>query len=509
MTSVNNLEVWGLQLVIASTVFGLTIHHPLLWPYRKFFASIQTILIGTSTGLLITYLPPPLLVPLLVLQTYRLFSVLRIVEDRTSERKLRFKTLRSEVFLSLYLVVLLGFNAFIYKNLDLSFLPWLIVFCQFLAAVVFYRHTKQMFNQTKLNKPRKFLSDQELPTVTIAIPARNETADLTDCLQSVLASNYPKLEVLVADDCSQDKTSDIIKSFAHRGVRFVKGTPPPSSWIAKNHAYNQLLKNASGDLILFCGTDVRFDQDSLRMLINIFVHDKLSMASVLPIRPGNLEKHFLLQPMRYWRELVIPQTYHKTPPVLSTCWIADRKMLVKHGGFEGLRQAVRPERYIARGVALKGNYRFLRASAGLNISSVKSLRGQWDTATRTRYPELHNRPEAVLFVSTWQLVLLIGPLVSLAYAAYTLNGILAGFALLAYLYLLASHFYVHLMTTTNKSLLHLLLYPISVVLELVVINFSMWAYEFSEVIWKGRNVCLPVLRVASRLPEISERAANS
>jgi len=36
--------------------------------------------------------------------------------------------------------------------------------------------------------------------------------------------------------------------------------------------------------------------------------------------------------------------------------------------------------------------------------------------------------------------------------------------------------------------------------DLFLINYSMWKYEFSDVDWKGRNVCIPVMHVVPTLP---------
>jgi len=73
--------------------------------------------------------------------------------------------------------------------------------------------------------------------------------------------DYPKLEIIVLDDCSQNKhTPEIIRSFAHDGVRFIQGEHPKPTWLAKNQAYDRLAQESSGEFILFCGVDVRFSQ---------------------------------------------------------------------------------------------------------------------------------------------------------------------------------------------------------------------------------------------------------
>ena len=47
--------------------------------------------------------------------------------------------------------------------------------------------------------------------VSIIIPARNEEAWIADSLQSLLNLEYPEFEIIVVDDCSTDKTPDVLK----------------------------------------------------------------------------------------------------------------------------------------------------------------------------------------------------------------------------------------------------------------------------------------------------------
>ena len=74
---------------------------------------------------------------------------------------------------------------------------------------------------------------------------------MTDALHRVIASTYPKLEIIVLDDLSADKTPALIKAFAQDGVRFIEGGPVPKDWLGKNHALDTLLRQASGTYVLF------------------------------------------------------------------------------------------------------------------------------------------------------------------------------------------------------------------------------------------------------------------
>src|SRR5829696_1928298 len=59
------------------------------------------------------------------------------------------------------------------------------------------------------------------PPVTVIIAAYNEERDLVQKLENTLALDYPKskLEIVVTSDCSTDRTDEIVRSFAPRGVR--------------------------------------------------------------------------------------------------------------------------------------------------------------------------------------------------------------------------------------------------------------------------------------------------
>jgi hypothetical protein len=50
----------------------------------------------------------------------------------------------------------------------------------------------------------------------------------------------------------------------------------------------------------------------------------------------------------------------------------------------------------------------------------------------------------------------------------------------------------------------LLAQPFSALYDVCLLNYSMWQYEFREVIWKGRNVCLPLRQFVPPAPELTK-----
>src|ERR1044072_3841503 len=100
--------------------------------------------------------------------------------------------------------------------------PVEVVFWLSVAAVV-YAYVGYPLLLTILSKlaPKAVKSRFWTPSVTVIIAASHEEGDLAAKLENTLALDYPesRLEVMVTSDCSSDRTDEIARSFANRGVR--------------------------------------------------------------------------------------------------------------------------------------------------------------------------------------------------------------------------------------------------------------------------------------------------
>ncbi len=436
-----------------------------------------------------------------VVAVFRIIGGLRVIVGRIKEVRLGPASRRTTLFLVLYqIVALILWRTGVVLELE----PWAVIntlaAVSFLAGIVIILSSRRNLSRTKIRPSDKYVDDSELPTVSVCIPARNETIDLPACLELVLKSDYPKLEVLVLDDCSQDRTSEIIKGFAQKGVRFIRGEEPKNGWLAKNQAYQALAEAASGELLMFIGVDARLERGAIRALVGTISARNKSMISILPRGLQTSGADVLVQPMRYWWELALPRRLFNRPPVLSTTWMITRQALFRLGEFKAARGSVLPEAYFARQLARTDEYSFMRASGKLAISSAKSFADQWETAVRMRYPEARQRPENVIIGALAQLLLLGLPL------GIFLTGF---FVPLGYLWLVGGTnalmlFYVHYQISkawgVSDNALPVVLLPVSLILELVNLHVSMYKYEFSEVVWKERNICIPVMQRYPKLP---------
>jgi glycosyltransferase involved in cell wall biosynthesis len=126
---------------------------------------------------------------------------------------------------------------------------------------------------TNVAKPRWDLRPHEQPRVSVVVPARNEAADIEDCLTSLLELDYSKYEIIAVNDRSTDATGDIMNRIAaspanHGHLRVIHVSKLPPRWLGKAHAMWTAAQHATGRWLLFTDADVTFRADSLRRVMS-------------------------------------------------------------------------------------------------------------------------------------------------------------------------------------------------------------------------------------------------
>lgn len=329
-------------------------------------------------------------------------------------------------------------------------------------------------------------SEDNLPTVSVCIPARDEMHAMTRCLEAVIASTYPKLEIIVLDDASKDNTSILIKSFAHSGVRFVEGSPLPDGWLGKTHAEHELIREASGDLILFLDVDTHIRPRTIDTLVALMLSENATMVSVMPTRDDVWRGSILFATLRYFWTIILHRP--SLPAVASSAWLVRRDYLsTQFQNLETLRLTVEPERLIAAEAARHNAYRFYVSSHLIGVSYEKKWRSQLETSIRLLYPSLKGRliQVAIAYIT---MGLMLVPF------AWVPTAIILGWhtshLVAAILSLLMIGVYTLYTTRVWRKgwLIGGVVFPFVLIQEIYLLTRSVYAYSTRTVTWKGRPI---------------------
>jgi len=120
------------------------------------------------------------------------------------------------------------------------------------------------------NLSPKIKKVKSFPSVSILIPAHNEEKNISKTINSVLNLDYPKkkLEVIVIDNASTDKTSEKVKKF--KRVKLIR-IPEKGKAIALNEG----LKRAKGEIIGILDADSTVTKSCLKEMIKYFGDEKV------------------------------------------------------------------------------------------------------------------------------------------------------------------------------------------------------------------------------------------
>jgi cellulose synthase/poly-beta-1,6-N-acetylglucosamine synthase-like glycosyltransferase len=125
-----------------------------------------------------------------------------------------------------------------------------------------------------------FDSGAALPSLTIIIPARNESANLHQLGPSLAALRYPgPIEVIVVDDNSTDDTAALAENY---GASVLRLTELPEGWKGKPNACHQGAARARCEWLLFTDADTLHAADGPARAVTLAQKEGLDGLSLLP-----------------------------------------------------------------------------------------------------------------------------------------------------------------------------------------------------------------------------------
>lgn len=153
-----------------------------------------------------------------------------------------------------------------------------IIFFASLAVLIYvYIGYPLLVYLVSVVRPKKISRAAFEPFVTVLITAYNEEKDIAAKLENTLRIDYPaeKLEILVASDCSNDRTESIVESFAAKGVKLYR----QSERLGKTSAQNAAVEKSAGEIILFSDATTMYADDVLKQMLPAFADETVGCVA--------------------------------------------------------------------------------------------------------------------------------------------------------------------------------------------------------------------------------------
>ncbi|MBD3224161.1 MAG: glycosyltransferase [Caldithrix sp.] len=128
-----------------------------------------------------------------------------------------------------------------------------------------------------LNRANFVQDDQIYPSVSVVVCAHNEQKNLPACLNLLDNQQYPmdKLEFIIVNDRSSDRTEEILQSFTEQRANFhflsIRDRLP--FFAPKKRAIDTAVKQAQGDIILLTDADGRPGPQWVKSMVQYFTPD--------------------------------------------------------------------------------------------------------------------------------------------------------------------------------------------------------------------------------------------
>ena len=142
-------------------------------------------------------------------------------------------------------------------------------------AYLLYPALLWIFRTSNRSTDARVPSDR--PMITVVLPAYNEERQIAGAIDSILTQSYPRerMQILVLSDASTDRTDDIVRGFANRGVELFRMPVRGGKTAAENASVSAI----KGDIVVNTDASVRLHSQAIQHLIDAMSESTVGVAS--------------------------------------------------------------------------------------------------------------------------------------------------------------------------------------------------------------------------------------
>jgi len=241
-------------------------------------------------------------------------------------------------------------------------------------------------------------------SVAVVVPARNEAAQIGECIASLLAQSYlGPLNIVLVDDNSTDGTAEIAGAIEAAGqLAIVKGAALPAGWSGKLWAVHQGLANEwaqSAEYILLTDADVVHEPDHVSTLIAKAERDGLDLVSeMVRLNCATLAERALIPAFVFFFQMLYPFAWvndarKRTAGAAGGTMLLRRASLDRVDGVSRIRQRLIDDCALAQEIKQSGGKIWLgHAEMARSRRVYATAREVWNMIARTAYEQLGRSP---------------------------------------------------------------------------------------------------------------------
>jgi len=358
----------------------------------------------------------------------------------------------------------------------------------YLIPIMISTQNLLFFNYSK-NK----LYENSKRKVSVLIPARNEENSLRKCVESAIDQGTIVSEIIIYDDHSTDKTSEIIKSLIQENKNLVKKAKTkslPKGWLGKNFACYCLSLESKSENILFIDADTILKKNGINNIYNISIKNKISMVSAWPKIKMETRIEKILMPIL---NLIVFSLF---PYIISTkyritslglahgaCILFNKKAYSKYGGHKLVKSNFFEDTSLAKKWRKLGeNSQIINGKKIIEVRMYETFHEIIDGFTKNFYPALGNIYRFIIFQFYFLFSYIIFPIVIIYFVSQNnLNNL--------YLLIIFFSFLPRIMINIkfNYQLTSLILNPFSILIMLIIgLRSFYYSIMKKKLSWKQR-----------------------
>lgn len=364
---------------------------------------------------------------------------------------------------------------------------------------------RQMANIQKFNEEVKSSSfspeNEELPFVSVLVPARNEEIDIEKCLVSILEQPYPAFEVIAIDDGSTDNTPKILDRLVAKygtKLKIVHPQEPAPGWLGKTNAlwYGVKAVSPHASKFLFVDADVTLRPATLGSIVKYATAHKLDLFSLVP--NSDTHKDFWHQLLRTeilkFYTLVDLHLKPVKPESVEAANALGAFIMVERSSYEAVGGHATISNYMREDVAIARTFRQggfkTQLGIGFDLADLKTTEGfsdLWESVGKLMFLVARRNWLRILFAISFEVLYALVPLLVFIFGRKKLAAITKFANFVSVFLLLIYNIEISRAFKINFWLIPL--YPLTVVLTSIVAIYSGLRIRFfSKASWKGRVV---------------------